>query len=266
MSPPAPGPDPAAVEKAARLLLRAESALFITGAGISADSGLPTYRGVGGLYEAETTEEGLPIEVLLSGEVMRARPEWTWKYIGAIEKACRGARPNRAHEVLAHLEERVPRTLVLTQNVDGLHRAAGTRELIAIHGDIHELRCVSCSFRRTVPDYAGLEAPPRCPRCRRLVRPDVVLFGEMLPEDAVERLHAELRRGFDVVFSIGTTSVFPYIAGPFLEARERGRETVEVNPGRTEVSHAATVRIASGAAVALDAVFAAYDRLAAGSV
>ena len=188
-------PDPAAVAAAARILEKARSVLFVTGAGISADSGLPTYRGVGGLYDAGETEEGLPIEVLLSGETLARRPEWTWKYLGAIERACRGASPNAAHESIAALERERARVVVLTQNVDGLHRAAGSRDVIEIHGDVHELSCTRCAWERRVRDYDGLEIPPRCPLCSALVRPAVVLFGELLPHAAVKRLEEELRRG-----------------------------------------------------------------------
>lgn len=256
-TPSASSADPAAVAAAARILSRARSILFVTGAGISADSGLPTYRGIGGLYEAETTEEGLPIEVLLSGETFARRPEWTWKYLGAIELACRGARPNLAHEAIAALGRERPRVVVLTQNVDGLHRAAGSPDVIEIHGDVHELRCTCCEWGTRVPDYEGLEIPPRCPRCAALVRPAVVLFGEMLPLEAVSRLEEELRRGFDAVFSIGTTSVFPYVAAPVLMARGWGAETVEVNPGRTGISDVVDVRLRCSAASAMGAVLAA---------
>lgn len=251
---PTAAPDLAAVDAAARILRRARSVLFVTGAGISADSGLPTYRGVGGLYESDATEEGLPIEVLLSGDTFRRRPATTWKYLGAIERACRGARPNRAHEAIAALEAALPRVVVLTQNIDGLHRAAGSRDVIEIHGDVHRLACTRCGWRAHVPDYAGLDLPPRCPECAALVRPEVVLFGEMLPTEAITRLEEELRRGFDAVFSIGTTSVFPYIAAPVRMARAWGAGTVEVNPGETEVSGVVDVRLRCGAAAAMDAL------------
>jgi len=254
---PSPAPDAGSVAAAARILARARSVLFVTGAGISADSGLPTYRGVGGLYEADATEEGLPIEVLLSGETFARAPERTWKYLGAIERACRGARPNRAHEAIAELGRTRRRVVVLTQNVDGLHRAAGSRDVIEIHGDVHELACTRCAWGERVPAYDGLEVPPRCPRCAAPVRPAVVLFGEALPSAAVARLEEELEKGFDAVFSIGTTSVFPYVAAPVLLARSWGAGTVEVNPGETEVSRAVDVRLRCGAAAAMDAVLAA---------
>jgi NAD-dependent deacetylase len=247
--------DPTVLDRVSQLFARATSALFITGAGISADSGLPTYRGIGGLYEDATTDEGIAIEEALSGDMLRARPEVCWKYIHQIELACRGATWNRGHEVLAQLERRYERTWVLTQNVDGFHRRAGSNHVIEIHGDVHKLACTRCAYRNTVEDFAALALPPRCPDCDAIVRPEVVLFGEMLPEAAVAVFEREVRRGFDLVVSIGTTSVFPYIAAPVLLARRAGRDTVEINPGTTEVSHVVGHRIQSRAAVALDAIW-----------
>jgi len=250
------------IEAVARVLAQAKSALFITGAGMSADSGLPTYRGIGGLYEERETDDGMPIEKLLSGDVLRARPELTWKYLLQIERACRGARPNAGHEILAQLDRQLERCVVFTQNVDGLHRAAGSANVIEIHGNIHELVCVRCTWHETVPDFAHLSLPPRCPACHGLVRPAVVLFGENLPAAALERFEDELERGFDVVFSIGTSSLFAYVAQPVLLARRAGIPTVEINPGETDVSDIVDHRLAVPAAQALQAIWDAYRSLA----
>jgi NAD-dependent deacetylase len=244
----------------ARRLRDSKSVLFITGAGISADSGLPTYRGIGGLYEQEETDEGIPIEAALSGAMFRRNPALTWKYIHQIESSCRDAGPNRAHHAIAELERRFERVWILTQNVDGLHHAAGSRNVIDIHGDVHRLLCTRCGHRWRVRSYFGLDIPPSCPECASLVRPEVVLFGEMLPLDRTRVLQTELMRGFDAVFSIGTTSVFPYIAEPVLDARRRGRLTVEINPGTSEVSHVVDYRLRAGAAAAMEAVVQALDR------
>lgn len=247
--------DPAVLDRVSQVFARARSVLFITGAGISADSGLPTYRGIGGLYEGAATEDGFAIEEALSGDMLRDRPDVCWKYIAQIERACRGATWNRGHEVLAMMERRYERTWVLTQNVDGFHRGAGSQNVIEIHGDVHQLRCTRCRFRDRVEDYAGLSIPPRCPDCGAIVRPKVVLFGEMLPGGAVAALEREVSRGFDLVVSIGTTSVFPYIAAPVMLARRAGRDTVEINPGTTSVSHVVAHRMRNRAAVALDAIW-----------
>lgn len=226
--------------------------LFITGAGISADSGLPTYRGIGGLYNGSLTDEGFAIEDALSGEMMARHPEITWKYLAQIEANCRGARPNAAHQAIAWLEaRRGGGVTVLTQNIDGLHRAAGSRDLIEIHGSLHRLGCTSCRRRLAVADYEGLELPPVCARCGGLIRPEVVLFGEALPLAAVEHLLARLDEGVDLVFSIGTTSVFPYIAEPVLAALRHGVPTVEINPGKSRVSDWVDYRLRLGAAAAM---------------
>lgn len=251
-------PDPDAVERVVEFLSTARRILFVTGAGISAESGLPTYRGIGGLYNQGPTAEGLPIEVALSGQMMRLNPALTWKYIAEIERACRGARPNRAHRVVAEMEEHFDDVWVLTQNVDGFHQQAGSRQVIAIHGDINTLDCTACRYGSEVADFSQLAIPPRCPDCTSVLRPRVVLFGEMLPSDRVGRLRAQLAQGFDVVFSVGTTSVFPYIAQPIVEAKMRGVPTVEINPGTTEVSDLVDVKMATGATAALDAIWQAF--------
>ena len=222
---------------------RAQRILFVTGAGISADSGLPTYRGIGGLYHDADTEEGLPIEVALSGRMMAERPDITWKYLAQIEANCRGAGPNRSHYAIARLEREKARAMVFTQNVDGLHRAAGSTEVLEIHGNLHRLRCIDCESSRQVEDYRGLAMPPACPRCGGRLRPDVVLFGEELPMDGLRRLEDALASGFDLVFTIGTTSVFPYVAGPVWWAARMGWPTVEINPGDSQVSGIVDVRL-----------------------
>lgn len=226
-----------ALDQAAVMLSDAQRVLVITGAGMSADSGLPTYRGIGGLYDTDLTAEGMPIEEALSGATFQRDPALTWKYIAQIEQACRGAAPNRGHEILAELAPRFERLCVLTQNVDGFHRFAGSSDVIEMHGDIHSLSCTACGARNTVDDYSTLDdIPPRCEHCGGIVRPDVVLFGEMLPWKAVNRYERALSDGFDVVMTIGTTAVFPYIAAPVREAWQMGQGTIEINPQPTDIS------------------------------
>lgn len=188
------------------------------------------------------------------------RPDLTWKYLLQIEQACRAAAPNRGHEVIAEMEAAFDRVWVLTQNVDGFHRRAGSRNVIDIHGDLHRVRCVRCPYAEAVADYMGFTLPPRCPSCRATVRPDVVLFGERLPAPALATYQAELARGFDLVFSVGTTSVFPYISAPVLDAYHFRRSSVEINPGETEVSEFVTVKLLYRAAPTLDAIWREYNR------
>ncbi len=242
------------IKKVAGILKGSRSILFVTGAGISADSGLPTYRGTGGLYNGKETAEGIPIETALAGETLRNHPEITWKYLSQIEKGCRNAKFNRAHECIAWAEQRFERVWVLTQNIDGFHRAAGSNNVIEIHGDIHRILCENCGWRRSIKDFTEIAIPPHCPECNSIARPDVVFFGEMLAQEALDTLDRELKKGFDVYFSIGTTSVFPYIQLPILMARELGRPTVEINPSETEISHIVDIRIPLRAAEALELI------------
>lgn len=247
------------IDQAVALLRKARSLLFITGAGLSADSGLPTYRGVGGIYEVSDTEEGLPIEEILSGHAIQARPDMVWKYLAQLERAAAGAQFNRGHAVIAEMERMFQRVVVLTQNVDGFHRDAGSRCVIDIHGDLHDLYCTACPYSHRVSTFREISIPPKCPECQQILRPDVVLFGELLPERKLEMLEQEMALGFDLVFSVGTTSVFPYIAAPVLEARAIGRPTVEINPGTSEVSHLVDVRIVGKAAAALDTIWRRFS-------
>lgn len=249
------------IEQIARHLDHARRVLFITGAGISADSGLPTYRGVGGLYNDDATEEGLPIETALSGQMFALRPDITWKYLAQIADNCRGARPNPAHLAIARMEESLPDGVtVFTQNVDGLHRLAGSRRLIEIHGNLQTLICPACGFTEAVDDLAGRELPPACPACGGVLRPDVVLFGEALPEGALQRFAETLAEGVDALFVIGTTGVFPYIAEPVVWASRAGIPTIEINPQQTRLTPHVDYHVPLGAAAAMSAIEGLHRR------
>ena len=208
----------------------------ITGAGISSESGVRTYRGKGGIYDDPV--EGERTVEALSGPTFRRDPARTWRVIRDLLAQAWDAKPNPGHLALARIEARVERFSLLTQNVDGLHAAAGSRNVIDIHGDVRRLRCEVCGKRRTVHSPDDLAVLPVC-ACGAPLRPDVVLFGEMLPLDRVARL----RRDFyddvpDLVILAGTSALFPYVAEPVLLARATGKLTVEVNPEATELSDA----------------------------
>lgn len=225
---------PAALVEALRA---ARSVGVITGAGISAESGIQTYRGQGGLYD--DPEEGDRTVEALTGTTLSIDPDRTWRAVAKLARQARGARPNPGHLAIAALEERVERFVLLTQNVDGLHAEAGSRNVIDIHGDIFATVCMDCGARGSLTreDYAVIDATPPCPGCRGRQRPDVVLFGEMLPVDKLARLQREFEHDVpDIVLSVGTSSLFPYIQMPVLIARRAGKVTVEVNPERTDLS------------------------------
>lgn len=256
-------PDSKVLDLVAEHLRGAQRVLFITGAGISAESGLPTYRGVGGLYNDCDTEDGMPVETALGGEMLRTRPDICWKYLLQVAMACAGAGPNRSHHRIAELEQRLPHVCVLTQNIDGYHRDAGSRNLIEIHGNNRSLTCMAgCGYAGSALPYSPeryAHLPPRCPSCGGVLRPEVVLFGEMLPERAVAHLHQELAEAFDLTFLIGTTAVFPYIAQPVLLAARQGLPTVEINPGSTELSDLVRYRFPCRAGATLDGLCARLD-------
>jgi len=249
------------VNTVVRMLQNCRSILFITGAGISADSGIPTYRGIGGLYDIETTEEGYAIEEVLSASMLAQDPALTWKYLLQIGLAVKGAVHNRSHEILAEFESAFPRVWTLTQNVDGFHRTAGSQNLIEAHGNMHSLSCTTCDYTTHIDEFEStLEIPPRCPQCDSLVRPDVVLFGELIGGPQVELMQTELGKGFDLIVSIGTSSVFPYIQLPIEQARAHGNPTLEINPSETLITPMVDYRIAAGATEALEAIWSGYQR------
>ena len=250
--------DNSTIDTIVQILRKSRSVLFITGAGVSAESGIPTYRGVGGLYNIKTTEDGIAIEEALSGTMLAENPALTWKYLSQIGVAVQGAYYNRAHEVIAEMETRFPRVWTLTQNIDGFHRAAGSQNVVEAHGNMHSFSCTRCDYHIDLENFDGLEIPPKCPDCRALVRPDVVLFGEMLDEHAMNRMQAELNKGFDVVFTIGTTSVFSYIQAPVHLAKATGNTTVEINPDETTLSYDVDYRLPTRAAKALDEIWRRY--------
>jgi NAD-dependent deacetylase len=233
------------IARVAQAIKQAERILLITGAGLSADSGLPTYRGVGGLYNGQTAE-GLPIETALSGYMLQRDPALCWKYLAELGKACLGAQANAGHYAIAELQRRKPQCWLLTQNIDGYHRAAGSPmdRVIEIHGELAPLYCQSCgAVDAELAAHLERPLPPLCKQCAGVLRPPVVLFEEMLPEQAIGTLYDEVRKGFEVVISIGTSASFPYIVEPLLRTRQAGGFTVEINPQRTDLSGRVSVHL-----------------------
>jgi NAD-dependent deacetylase len=251
----------AALDRVATLLASSRRVLFVTGAGVSADSGLPTYRGLGGLYRDVATPDGLPIETILSRDMFRQRPELTWKYLLEVERATRGATCNAAHRLIAELELELGTVTVLTQNVDGFHHLAGSRKVIDIHGNLHQIVCTRCRRHRHVASYAELSPLPRCTSCGGVERPDVVLFGENLPEEKLDWLMRELGHGFDMVVSVGTSGTFPYIRLPMQHAQVYGWPSVDINPLANPMTAYAQHHLPLRAAAACEALRERIRRL-----
>jgi NAD-dependent deacetylase len=232
----------------------------VTGAGVSAASGVPTYRGQGGLYD--DPQEGDRTVEALSGPTLRRDPDRTWRAVATLARASARARPSAAHEAIVRLERAASRFALLTQNVDGLHDRAGSREVIAIHGNVFATRCMACQVtgRLTPEAVRALVGAPRCD-CGGTLRPDAVLFGELLPVAEVARLEAAfLHDPPDLVIAAGTTALFDYVAAPLVHAAARGRLTVEVNPEPTRLTAVVDFALPVGAEVALPAIADVVDR------
>jgi len=223
------GFDPRLVQR----LRHARRVVALTGAGISADSGIPTFRDAQtGLWARFRPEE------LATPEAFRRDPRLVWDWYEWRRGLVAGAEPNAGHRALARLEGLVPEFLLVTQNVDGLHQRAGSRAIVELHGNIHRSKCFAEDVVVGERQEKG-ERPPRCPRCGAHLRPDVVWFGETLPTQALADADTAARR-CDVLLSIGTSAaVFPAAQLP-ITALQSGAMVVEVNRDPTPLSGVAT--------------------------
>ena len=248
------------LDAVAMLLTQARSALFITGANMSADSGLPHYRGLPGLLRRKP-EDGKLYEYALSIDTLRKKPGTTWKYLLDMEQQVRSVVPNRGHEILVALERDLKRSTTMTVNVDRLHQRAGSRNVIEMHGALFDLLCSSCEISRRVESYDEIDIPPKCSTCGSVLRPDMPLFGEALPADPFTRLQAELETGFDLVFAIGVSSMHAYLARPLLVAKSEGIPTIEINASATDISELVDFKFRGTPMRVLDLIFDAYKQL-----
>ena len=250
------------IDAVGTLLTQVHSALFITGPGLTTESGLPHYRGIPGLVR-NTPQDGRLIEAALSPETLQQRPKLTWRYLIEIDRQICAVRPSRGHEVLAALERSLERSTILTVNVDRLHQRAGSRNVIEMHGALHDLLCARCEISTRHEAYAELPLPPLCATCGSVLRPDMPLFGEPLPPDAFTRLQAELEIGFEIVFAIGVTKMFPYLARPILLAKQEGIPTVEIGQTATDVSEIVDFGLTGSPARILDSIWQVFSQLEA---
>ncbi|NIM01914.1 MAG: NAD-dependent protein deacylase [Acidobacteria bacterium] len=216
----------------------------MTGAGVSAESGLATFRGEGGLWEGRD-----PVE-LATPEAFRRDPKTVWRFYTERREKAAQASPNAGHRALAALEEALgERFLLVTQNVDGLHERAGNRRIVRLHGSLWRLRCTRCGDE---DEDLDLTASHRC-RCGGRRRPGVVWFGEPLPEGAYEQA-AEAAARADIVLVAGTSSIVYPAAGLPEIGREAGAWTVEINPERTAISDRVDERVPAASGSALPAL------------
>jgi NAD-dependent deacetylase len=228
--------DERALDRAAETLARARHVIALTGAGLSVESGIPPFRGPGGLW----TRHGEP--PMNGYQRFLADPRKAWEDrlnpsgpMRELWEALAAARPNPGHLALVELEDLGVLQCTITQNVDNLHRAAGSRRVLEIHGNATLIRCIQCvaRFEREGIDFA--ELPPRCPHCRGILKSDTVSFGEPIPPDVLEHCFEEAESA-DCMLVAGTSAtVYPAAQFP-ISLRQRGGELVEVNPYETELT------------------------------
>ncbi len=210
---------------------QAAKVLVSTGAGVSAESGVPTFRGGG----QTAVWKGMPFDVISSGAMIERDLPAVWEWFNYRRGVLRTLKPNAAHETIAVWQNRFEQFTLVTQNVDGLHYAAGSRDVIELHGSVWRARCLTCQARTNLRDADHQEGVPSCFECGSSMRPDVVLFGEMLPAGAFE-LAAMEAESCDLCFVVGTSAVvYPAAAIPEI-ARAAGAYVVEVNPEPTPLS------------------------------
>jgi NAD-dependent deacetylase len=205
----------------------ARSASVLTGAGVSAESGIPTFRGAGGIWEKYDFRK------LATPQGFREDPRLVWEWYQLRQREMLKASPNPAHRVIADMERHYEEFSVLTQNIDGMHRRAGSRNIVELHGSIWRLRCVRDGLVMQT-DTAVDEIPPLC-QCGSMLRPDVVWFGEPLSEDVVEAASRAAARS-EVMFVVGTSAVvYPAAALPII-TKNSGGLVVEINTEPTDVT------------------------------
>lgn len=226
------------IEKLKERLRQARSLTVLTGAGVSAESGVPTFRGADGLWRSHNPQD------LATPEAFEEDPALVWEWYDWRRSVISKIQPNPAHYAIVELEKRCPEFTLITQNVDGLHLLAGSRKVIELHGSIWTVKCVECgnsSENREVP----IKILPRC-SCGGLLRPSVVWFGEPLPEGSLFRAF-EASSNAEVMLVVGTSGVVQPAASLALRAKGAGAFVVEINPEETPLSGSLDMRLSGKA-------------------
>ena len=239
-------------ERAYEIINDSRRVLVLTGAGMSAESGVPTFRGGGGT----ATWRGMPFTTLSSAEMVERDLPLVWEWFDFRRSVLADCKPNAGHLALASAQndDRFEMFTIITQNIDGLHTQAGSREVVELHGNIHEARCRSCHAIRMIDAISHEARPLLCHICRSLMRPNVVLFGEMLNEHTVEKAYTAAS-SCDVCLVVGTSAlVSPANTLPEIAIRN-GASLIEVNPEETPLSKLSDITIKGFSAGVLLSVF-----------
>ncbi len=217
------------------IIKKSKKVRVLTGAGVSRESGVPTFRDKDGLWSKFRPEELANFDAFINN------PKLVWEWYNMRREVIRNVKPNPGHYALAEMEKIFPDFWLITQNVDGLHKKAGSKNIIEIHGNIERSYCIDCKTYYNDLPIEKENLPYRC-KCGGLIRPDVVWFGELLPENALRKAF-EVVNNADLFFSIGTSAVvYPAASFP-IEAKRRNAFLIEINIEKTELSHFADLFI-----------------------
>ncbi|MDZ4722454.1 MAG: NAD-dependent deacylase [candidate division Zixibacteria bacterium] len=225
------------LQELAGIIPRCRNAVVLTGAGISAESGVPTFRGSQGLWGKFKPEE------LATIEAFTANPKIVWEWYNWRRELVARITPNPGHYAFVALAEHFTRFTLITQNVDGLHQSAGSSDVLELHGNISRNKCVLCPIPINIDYSVDPSHIPQC-KCGGMIRPDVVWFGEFLPEHVVENAFEKASQS-DIFFTIGTSALVHPAASLALVAKQHGAIIVEINPEETAISKLADFRFAS---------------------
>lgn len=217
-----------AIQQVRTRVVTSGSVAVLTGAGISAESGVPTFRGDGGLWRSFGAEE------LATPKAFEQDPKLVWEWYDWRRGIVARVEPNPGHIALAELEKRVPRFTLITQNVDGLHDRAGSSDPLKLHGDLWQVRCTRCGYRGVNRQVPLTEIPPHC-ECGALLRPDIVWFGESLPSAVLQSAWASAEQA-ELFLVVGTSALVQPAATLPLVAKRHGAYVIEVNPEHTPLS------------------------------
>lgn len=251
--------DQAAIEQAADYIRNSKKLVIFTGAGASKESGIPTFR-----EAQEGVWEKFDPEDLGTPQGFQKDPQRVWDWFAFRREMATKAQPNAGHIALAEIEKRVPSAVTITQNVDDLHERAGSKNVLHLHGSLFRHKCFDdCQGKPTLVDLDSLEdkdaSPPKCPHCAAYVRPDVVWFREMLPEDILQAAY-DWSDTCDLMMVVGTTGlVTPAARLPYM-AKQSGAKIIEVNPAYSMITRYADIKLEAGAGEVLPLIVEAIEK------
>ncbi len=235
------------ISQAVELIFGSKYLTALTGAGVSAESGIPTFRGKDGLWNKYKPEE------LATPEAFANNPQLVWEWYSWRMSVVFAAKPNPAHYALAELEKVGILKSLVTQNVDDLHERAGSKKVLHLHGSLRVVRCTNCGYEIYVSEPVKVPPLPRCEKCNSLMRPGVVWFGEMLPKDVLDEAFNEVSKS-DVIIVAGTSAVVQPAASLPLIVKRSGGFIIEINPNETPLTNISDVSIRMPAGKALNEI------------